>query len=151
MAIFLPVYITVGRALLGSLGWLTLIFVFTIVPIIFVAQVTIWLLIRLRSDVKQSGRASAWDARAMLTFYGSAILFGVFVVDGGDTEESIRSVASNFLGQGFNVASSILAMAFGVVAAVSLLAALVISVMEFIEDRKHRSATVGGPIIEMKK
>lgn len=62
MAILLPVWITFGRGAFGSGGWVTLVYIFTVGPILLVALLIIRALISRRAVVKISGLVSPLDA-----------------------------------------------------------------------------------------
>jgi hypothetical protein len=137
MTLLLPIWLIVGRALLGSIGWLTLIMLFTVVPVLLISMIVLDILLLRRKDVRASKMVSVLDARLVTAFYISTFLFGIFMVDFGDTEDSIVSVASRLLGSGFLTISSILAVILGVLATGLLVASLVVAIMETVRSKRQ--------------
>jgi hypothetical protein len=105
MIFVLPLWITIGRSLFGVGGWDVLFTFFIVAPILLISMLVIGLLISGRSDVKASGLVSPLDARLLTALYLSIFIFGFFLVGGGDTEESVKSVATQLLGGQFLDAS----------------------------------------------
>lgn len=102
MMFTLPLWVTFGKGLIfGVGGWLALISIFTIAPALFVVFLIFALLLMTRKDVIESRRLGVFDSVLLLILYLSIFLFSIFVVDGGDTPESVDSVMSkyNFVSQ----------------------------------------------------
>ena len=136
MTILLPAWLLVGRALLGSLGWLTLIMFFTVAPAVLLGMIVLTIVTLRNKQVRATGRVSYWHALTTMAFYLLFILFGFFLVDGGDTEESIASAASHIFGSGFIAVSSLLALTFGIIALISGVAALVVAIVELVAEKR---------------
>jgi hypothetical protein len=137
MILIVPLWLIVGRALLGSAGWITVILLITVVPALLVMMTILTILILVRRDVRANHIVSPLDAKLGAIFYAATLLFGVFLVDGGDTEDSVGSVASHLFGRWFVEVSSIIAMILGVIATVALLAALIYAVIEMVRSRRQ--------------
>ncbi|GAA2183199.1 hypothetical protein GCM10009785_25770 [Brooklawnia cerclae] len=108
MAVVLPVWISFGRAVFGSGGWLMVIFTVTLAPALCVLLIVCRFLIPVGLDA--AGRKTIGEVEAILlaVLYLQVFLFGFFVVDGGDTLDSVGSVATEIFGKGFEEASSVL-------------------------------------------
>lgn len=108
MAFVLPLWLTLGRSLPFDVGgWMMLIYIFTLAPAIFVIFLVFHLLLSKRADVKKTKRIDSSDALLLIGLYVSLFLHGLFVVDGGDTAESVNSIASKYLGVSRNVSTGI--------------------------------------------
>ena len=99
----------------------------------------ICILVLRRRDVRQSKMVGSLDAKLLTAFYITTILFGVFLVDIGDTDDSMVSVASNLLGQDFVTPSGILSMVTGGAAIILLVATVTVVAVEFVRSRKASS------------
>jgi len=130
MAVLLPFWITFGRGALGSGGWLSLILLFTVAPTLLIALSIISWLIRSRPSVKANQMVTQTEAYLMTAIYASVFLFGLFVVDGGDTPSSVYSVATKFLGQSFNSLSDYLGRAFFIITWILIAYVLVDSIIK---------------------
>lgn len=128
MAVLLPLWLTFGRALLGSGGWGTLIYLIYIAPVLLVALSVITILIRQSPRFKLEWLVTDWQAILLSLLYGSIFLHGFFLVDGGDSADSINSVATKLLGSGFQDASAMLSI-WLYFAAVILLAVMFVAAL----------------------
>jgi hypothetical protein len=144
MILLVPAWLIVGRGLLGSVGWISLILLITVVPVLLVVTTVQTVLVMVRKDVRSSHMVSALDAKLAVVYYVTMFLFGLFLVDGGDTEDSVASVASRLLGRGFVEASSVLAAALGILAIAALLGGLVCAIIELVRA-KGRTVEPGNP------
>lgn len=111
MSLLGAVFFALGRVIFGVGGW----FVFFSVPagaIVAVALLGLWF-IPVRSvkegpegrPQKVFGQRESWAFIAVTVFL---FLAGIFIVDTGDTEESVKSVFTLFVGRGALELSSIL-------------------------------------------
>ncbi len=107
MSLFVPLWLTVGRGLLGSFGWMTFMMIMFVIPLLLPPALT--LLFTTRADVKKSGHLTRSEATSLWLFNAVYILFGFFLVDGGDTEDSMGSVFSKLLGSDWIDISSYIA------------------------------------------
>ena len=98
MAITLPLWLTVGRALLGSFGWITIL-TFPGIIILFFLLLFIPRRAKKFSDGINKPVISLTTATILAGLYVSIFIAGIFIVDFGDTEGSVGSVASRMLGQ----------------------------------------------------
>ncbi len=110
MAIFLPFWLTFGKTLFAEGGWFTVIYLFTIAPLLLVSLLVVWFLLRSRPDVKQSGRVGTVDATVLLSLYTTIFLHGIFLVDGSDVKGDSGSIATAVAG-----ISQSLSMGFAIV------------------------------------
>jgi hypothetical protein len=101
MSVLLPLWLTFGRGLLGSGGWGMLIYLFIYAPVLLLLLLLIGMFINSRPEVKTTGMVSDMEAVLLLALYLSVFLHGFFVVDGGDTQDSINSVAMSVFGKSF--------------------------------------------------
>lgn len=138
MIFVLPFWLTFGRAAFGSVGWMTLIYLFTVAPGLLVAMIIITVLIRTKRDVKASRMVTDVEAWLLLILYVGVVLHGFFLVDGGDSDTagSIKSVATEVFGQGFEDASSVLAIVFFLVSLAPLVALLILATIGLSQDRR---------------
>lgn len=90
LALLLPVWLIVGRPLLGSMGWMTVLLLL-FAPLYLLPLFTV-LLLGLLEPVKASGTLSGKDAFGLGLSILAWFLGGFFLVDGGDTAESMGSV-----------------------------------------------------------
>jgi len=111
MTFVLPFWLTFGRTLLGSHGWQTLLYLFLVAPALFIAMLTINILVWVRKDVRQKAEVSPVDAYLLLGLYVSVLLHGYFLIDGGDSEASLNSVMTVTLGEQFLGISTLLSEA----------------------------------------
>lgn len=106
VGILLLLWLTIGRAFFGSIGWMTVIFV------LWGPLITVVLLVVLTISIKpiaKAGTASVLTRRDKTLLYllgGSIFLSGCFIVDGGDTPDSANSVITHFFGNSFMSLSS---------------------------------------------
>lgn len=107
MAIILPLWITLGRGFFGSGGWTTLALLISVAPIMLCGLLFLAFFIRSRPRVRTDNAVSKIDAVLLTVLYLSIFLYGIFLVDGGDTPESINSLASLVLGDGFIAISGV--------------------------------------------
>lgn len=111
MTFVLPFWLTFGRALMGSHGWETLLYLFLVAPALFVVMLTLNILAWVRKDVRQKVELSPTDAYLLLGLYLSIFLHGFFLIDGGDAEASLNSVMTVTLGDQFLEISTLLSEA----------------------------------------
>ncbi len=95
MTFFLPFWITFGRALLGSGGWMTIMFLIFCAPY----MIGILLLFSILIKIFYVEKVFSGIFEAMLpTFFWSVFLFGFFIVDGGDGGQQ-GSIFTNIAGK----------------------------------------------------
>jgi hypothetical protein len=133
MAVALPLWISVGRGIAGYGGWLELYYTFAWAPLLLIALVGVSRAMR-RPGVLESGAVGDLDAGLLLLLYLAVFLHGAFVVDFGDTPESLGSVATRYLGRGFTDRSTALAHVTLVASLLLLALALVVAVVERLRD-----------------
>ncbi|HVQ44263.1 MAG TPA: hypothetical protein VMT30_04840 [Candidatus Saccharimonadia bacterium] len=131
MAVVLPAWVTLSHS-----GWLSIIYIFTFGPAVFVALLVIGFIISGRPDVKKSGLVSRPDVWLLGALYLSLLLFGFFVVDGGDTSESLNSVSMTVFGRGFEPATELLQAWLGIS---SILLAIITFIFAIFERFKRHS------------
>ncbi|MBN9414967.1 MAG: hypothetical protein J0I12_05980 [Candidatus Eremiobacteraeota bacterium] len=113
LALILPLWWTVGRALLGSIGWGT--FALVLFFPVLLAPLGITLLYALRGDVRRSGRLRPDEAGALWAMYASLFAGGFFFVDAGDSSPSMGSVFTHLVhgGESFSSAAAGLMLTLG--------------------------------------
>ena len=135
MSIALPLWLTVGKlALFNAGGWMTLIYLLQVVPIIFVVFWVLFILLAKRKDVRETKSIGSFDSVILILLYVSIFIHGIFLVDGGDTDESINSVAMNIFGMNQSVSSE-LSQFFSIFAIVMAVIALVVFIYKLISKR----------------
>ena len=77
MLILLPLWVAIGRLMFGAGGWLLLVTIFIVGPLLFVGLLTIFLLAKRRRDIV-GGVLPKKDAIYMLIIYVSFFLYGFF-------------------------------------------------------------------------
>ena len=92
MTFALPFWLTFGRIMAGSAGWLTILYMVFVAPVLLVAMLALNILAWLQKDVRRKAELSRIDAFLLLAFYISVFFHGFFLVDGGDSEDSLNSV-----------------------------------------------------------
>jgi hypothetical protein len=117
MVFILPFWITFGRAIFGSQGWGTLLFIFTLAPLLCLVLLAFYFLLRSRGDIKFTKKLGMVDSFLMTGLYVSVILFGFFYVDTAGnidvaSQTTSNSVSFDFFGSGFAGAANTLAWAF---------------------------------------
>lgn len=98
MTFILPFWLTLGRSMIGSTGYLVILYTFLIAPVLFILMLIFNILIWARRDVRQRLEFGKLDSFLLLLLYVSVFLHGFFVVDGSDTPESLGSVLTRLFG-----------------------------------------------------
>ena len=134
MIFFLPFWITIGKGMVfGVIGWVAIISLFTVAPALLVTLVIFYILLRTRRDVRSSKHVGAFDAFLLIALYVTIFLGSIFTVDGGDTKESINSVATKF---GMDEQTNdILAVIFVLSTTLIFLACFVVFIYEAVKKR----------------
>jgi hypothetical protein len=145
----LVLWVWIGRALFGSGGWWMLIFLVSVTPAMIVAlTVTSILAIRQRQPASV-GFLTNGQFWWLLAMWASLLLFGFFVVDFGDTRESISSAFSQLAGAAAVDASNALSLVVFVTAIgayVGLLIQLIIGQGGRLERRSLQQQTLPDPL-----
>jgi len=128
MAFLLPLWLTFGRALFGSSGWLTLVFLISTAPMLLGVLIAINVIIHFNSTYKLEHLVTKPQAIILFLLYCSIFLFSLFVLDGGDTPESVSSIATRILGRGFEDTSMFISGIFYGASMVLVLAAFVMAI-----------------------
>ncbi len=139
----MPFWLTFGRGMLGSAGWLQLAYMFLVAPALFVVLLGIAFLIQTSPQYKLERLVTTPEALLLTLFYVSTFLHGFFLIDFGDTDDSANSVATHIFGVGFRDTSAMLGTVF-LFASVALLAAtlIVATVTRFSVLRTKKGASV---------
>ncbi|MCZ9293644.1 hypothetical protein [Corynebacterium meitnerae] len=102
LSLLAAAFFTLGRAMFGALGWL----IFLTIPagvVIAVALVGLWFIPeRIVKEHPDTGPHKAFGWRESWAFIAVTVflfLAGIFMVDSGDTEESVKSVFTQFVGR----------------------------------------------------
>mgnify|MGYP001759263386 FL=1 len=102
LSLLAAAFFALGRAMFGVSGW----FAFISVPaglIVAVALVGLWSIpVRIVKEHPESGSYKAFGWRESWAFIAVAVflfLAGIFMVDSGDTDESVKSVFTQFVGR----------------------------------------------------
>ncbi len=89
--------LTLGRSFLGSGGWMTILYIFTVAPFLSFYGLFVSAIVYVRW--KKTGYVfSRWMKAALGIFLVATGVHSVTLVDGGDTNESINSVLTNVMG-----------------------------------------------------
>lgn len=95
MALILPFWLILGRGLVGgSSGWVAVVYFFYVAPPLILSLLAMRLLVKTRVDALGQKHFGKVDSMLLSTVYLSVFLHGFFLVDGGDTEESVASVVT---------------------------------------------------------
>jgi hypothetical protein len=105
-SLLLPVWLTVGRMALGSVGWMGIILVLYS-PIVLLLTLVPTLPFLLRRDVRLSRRVPREEAVRLWVMFAAFYLAGFFLVDAGDASPSMGSVFTVWLGKRFEPASQV--------------------------------------------
>ena len=138
MVFFLPFWLTFGRGLLGSGGWMTIMYIFTYAPMLLVGLLAVWFLLRFRADVRETKSIGSLDSIVLLALYVSIFLHGIFLLDGGDTPDSVNSVAMHVFGMDKSTSDALDTM-FASLCILLFVVTLVLCIVEF---RKKRAITL---------
>lgn len=122
MILFLPFWLTIGRMLLGVGGWGIFFYIRVAVPALLVILPIIAYMAIVSTP---KGGIRGYNAVVLWVTYALIFLQGFFAVDGGDTEESVGSVASHLFGRGFIDASTSLTYVFYWASIVALMCSFV--------------------------
>jgi len=147
--ILLILWVWIGRALFGSGGWWMVIFLVSVTPaMIVLLTITSILAIRQRqpAGVGFMTNGQFW---CLVTMWASLLLFGFFVVDFGDTKESISSAFSQVVGTDAVDTSNALSIVFfviAVVAYVGLLIQLIVGQDGRLERKNRQQQTLSDPL-----
>jgi hypothetical protein len=134
MLLFLPFWLTFGRGIFGSGGWGTLISAFIISPALFVALITLNILVKVRRPIGAKPTLGQIDSLLFTALYISVFAVGFFFVDGGDTTDSVKSVATNLFGRSFQQTSQNLSNAFFIMSLLFICALLTVLTYERIKQ-----------------
>jgi hypothetical protein len=139
MSVLLPIWLTIGKSMIfGVGGWMSLVYMFTIAPAIFVIFWIFYTFIALRKDVIELRSIGLIDSVILAGLYVSIFLHGFFLVDGGDTKESVNSVASKHFGLTHEMSSEysglLMAIAFAL-----FVAGFIVFIYELIKKRAIRA------------
>lgn len=134
--IVLPIWIGIGRLLFGAGGWLMLITLFLLTPVLFIWLLVLAIATLARHDVRDNKALPLRDAKIFAVVYGAMVLFGFFLVDVGDTEDSVGSAFSMLLGHHLVGLSVVLAVMTGFVSFVALLIASMLTIRSLTQSRR---------------
>lgn len=138
--LFLVVWVWFGRLVFGVGGWFFLIFMVSVVPVVFIA-----LLITTILAYTQDGRPrslTGFQVGAQLVTWLALLVLGTFCPDFGDTEESEMSV----LTQAFGWSRTALDISYytAMTAALVALVAWVVLLGSLVFARRQVPATMGA-------
>lgn len=130
MALFLPFWLTIGRGLLGSAGWYTLIYLFSVAPALIICLVALRLLLGPAKEGAGTGAHGLVQSLLLSTFYVATILHGFFLVDFGDAPNSESSLALNVFGKSFEETALTLAWLCFLIGLLALVAAFAVAIYQ---------------------
>lgn len=137
MVIIMPIWVAIGRVFFGIGGWMVLLSV----PLGFLTFIILLVMYFLTPKYPDEfGRSVVTRKSAYFysAIYVSLFLFEIFFVDGGDTIESVNSIATKFLGVILN--EQISSFLFEVFIICAGLLAVIFMVMLIIDRIKLRTA-----------
>jgi len=137
MTFFLPFWLTFGRNAFGSHGWLTVPYLFFIAPILFITLLVFNALLWARRDVRRITELSKVDSWLLLVLYTFVFLHGFFIVDGGDTPESLDSVMTILFNNNLHDLSALLSAVTYTISCLLLIACLVTFIYELTKKRSN--------------
>jgi hypothetical protein len=125
----MTLWLTVGRALLGSLGWFTIIF-FLYSPFFIIAFFILGLLAKSYKDHGSKKLLSSFVSQLIVVQAVLVVVYSLFMIDGGDTEDSIGSVATHLFGSSFLDASGIISLIVALAFVAAYLLTLAVAIIE---------------------
>lgn len=130
-AILIPFVVTFIRLPFGLAGWGTMIYAVFYLPVLLIALLILAALVTRRKD-PSTGKTvlGQTDSILLSSLYGSLVLHSIFLVDGGDTQESTNSIASALLGSWFQDVSSIISGFFSIIAALLIIGCFIVFISE---------------------
>lgn len=143
LALLQTLWLVVGRGYLGSFGWLTFMLVMLGAPILL-GPLTSTILLFFSRSVRQTRHFTIGQAKLHWAMHIVLFVAGIFLVDFGDTEEHVGSVASVYvgsvasvyLGRDFVGISMAIGYTLGIVGLILMLGAFVSACRTLINDRK---------------
>ncbi|MES2631246.1 MAG: hypothetical protein V4611_04800 [Patescibacteria group bacterium] len=135
--VLVPLWLTLGRTVFGVGGWYILIFMFSLAPLAFIYHVTVEILAWF-GPKKRSLTSNA--AYILGTYYGAVLLFGLSIVDFGDTSGSEASVLTA-IGIPL-IVSHLISAASGLIMLVAAILLLVVLIRDISTARKAKVTTV---------
>lgn len=125
VGVFLAAWVWIGRLFFGSGGWFMLLFFFSVLPVMLIGVLVAWLV---AMGLPRPRRLDPGQTVAQWVTWGGALALGLFVVDFGDTDDSVGSVFSRALGNSGAVQtwSMLLAIAAALLTAVAWVVLLVL-------------------------
>lgn len=139
--LLLVIWVWIGRLLFGSGGWVMVVMVVTVLPVLLIALLVTTILGF--SAHRRPRSLTASQAAAQLVMWAGMLVFGFFIVDFGDTDESISSVFSRLVGNG-DSAQSISWIVAGISGLV-VVAAWVVLLAQLIGSRRSARASYAVP------
>lgn len=134
MVFIMPLWLIIGRAMFGSFGWGTIIYFFTVAPILLISLLILGFLVKTRKAADGKSYLGLVDSSLLTMLYATVFLHGFFLVDGGDTEESLNSVATKILGKSFQSTSEALGEIFYYLAALLLAITFIVFIFERVKQ-----------------
>lgn len=113
---------------------MAIIMLFTVAPFLVIALLALFGILHVRPEIRKTKRAGLLDSILLLCFYVSTVLFSLFLVDGGDTKESINSVATKYFGLS-DTLSGVLSIVFFCTSVGLLLALFIVFITEAVTKR----------------
>ena len=141
VSILLPLWLVLGRGLLGSFGWMSFLMVMGF-PVLLIPLALVLLFVR-RPEVRESGQVQPGEGMLLWLTHLCWFVLGFFLVDGGDTEEHIGSVFTVWFGKELLATSSM-------ISAILALAGLVLALVCLVDGIRawRRSHRAGGARME---
>ena len=138
MTFVLPLSLTFGRGVFGVGGWDMLGYFYLFSPMLIIFMLVVGFLVSGRADVKATRMVSRQDALLISAFYVTVLVHAFFAVGFGDTDESIKSVATVLFGRGLLDFSRIMAELTFWVAGALMPIILYVAIAERFKSRAER-------------
>ncbi|WP_394942040.1 hypothetical protein [Psychromicrobium sp. YIM B11713] len=110
LALFLPLWVAIGRGLFGSYGWYMLITLILIAPALLLVQGAAVMTVTIRTFRAGRRELPKGNRNSLISLTLSSLIYGFTLVDFGDTPNSSRSALTALAGEHLNGVSAVISL-----------------------------------------